>query len=60
VLTCFADVLQSCCGMEMMAAVSALRYDLARSDAEVFRASPRQADLMIVAGTLASSVGADA
>ena len=39
----------ACCAIEMMATCSA-RYDLARFGYEVFRASPRQADLMIVAG----------
>jgi len=39
----------ACCAIEMMAA-GAGRYDLARFGMEVFRASPRQADLMIVAG----------
>ncbi|GAB63637.1 MAG: NADH-quinone oxidoreductase subunit B [Candidatus Jettenia sp.] len=41
----------ACCALEMMAVV-APRYDLARFGAEVFRFSPRQSDLMIVAGTL--------
>jgi len=39
----------ACCAIEMMAA-SASRFDLARFGSEVFRASPRQADLMIVSG----------
>ena len=39
----------ACCGIDLMAAASS-RYDLARFGAEVFRFSPRQADLMIVAG----------
>ena len=41
----------ACCGMEMIAAAQG-HYDLARFGSEVFRYSPRQADLMIVAGTL--------
>ena len=40
-----------CCAIEMMAA-SAARFDLDRFGAGVFRSSPRQADLMIVAGTV--------
>jgi NADH-quinone oxidoreductase subunit B len=41
----------ACCAIEMMATGLA-RYDLARFGAEMFRASPRQADLMIVSGTV--------
>ena len=41
----------ACCAMEMMA-TGAPHYDQARFGMEVFRASPRQADLMIVAGTV--------
>ena len=41
----------ACCAIEMIAA-SMARWDLARFGAEVFRPSPRQADLMIVAGTV--------
>jgi len=42
----------ACCGIELMATGSS-RYDLARFGAEVFRFSPRQADLLIVAGRVA-------
>jgi len=41
----------ACCAIEMIAASTA-RYDLARFGMELFRASPRQADLMIVNGTI--------
>ncbi|MCP4546475.1 MAG: NADH dehydrogenase (quinone) subunit D [bacterium] len=41
----------SCCAIEMMAAVAS-RYDQARFGAEALRFSPRQSDVMIVAGTL--------
>ena len=40
----------ACCGIELMA-VGASRFDIARFGAEVMRFSPRQSDLMIVAGT---------
>jgi len=46
----------ACCAIEMMA-VGSPRYDLDRFGAGVFRASPRQADLMIVAGTVTIKMG---
>ena len=46
----------ACCAIEMMAAAQA-HYDLARFGSEVFRSSPRQADLMIVAGTVCVKMG---
>ena len=45
----------ACCAIEMMA-VGTPRYDLARFGMEVFRASPRQADLMIVAGRVSQKM----
>ncbi len=46
----------ACCAIEMMAAAAA-RFDLDRFGAGVFRGSPRQADLMIVAGTVTYKMG---
>ncbi len=45
----------ACCAIEMMAA-GASRFDLDRFGAGVFRASPRQSDLMIVAGTISKKM----
>jgi NADH-quinone oxidoreductase subunit B len=45
----------ACCAIEMMAA-GAGNYDLARWGMEIFRASPRQSDLMIVAGRLSQKM----
>src|SRR5947209_17883173 len=45
----------ACCAFELMAA-GAGRYDLARFGMEVFRGSPRQADLMIVAGRVSQKM----
>ena len=45
----------ACCAIEMMAA-SAATYDIARFGSEVFRASPRQADLMIVSGRVSQKM----
>ena len=47
----------ACCAIEMMSIVSA-RYDVARFGAEVFRSSPRQADLLIVSGRVAHKMAA--
>ena len=45
----------ACCALEMMA-TGAAHYDLARYGMETFRASPRQADLMIVAGRVSQKM----
>jgi NADH-quinone oxidoreductase subunit B len=47
----------ACCAIEMMAIVSS-RHDIARFGAEVFRSSPRQADLLIVSGRVAHKMSA--
>jgi NADH-quinone oxidoreductase subunit B len=47
----------ACCAIEMMSIVSS-RYDVARFGAEVFRSSPRQADLLIVSGRVAHKMAA--
>jgi NADH-quinone oxidoreductase subunit B len=46
----------ACCAIEMMSA-AASRFDVARFGAEVFRPSPRQADVMIVAGRVSTKMG---
>ena len=46
----------ACCAIEMMSA-GAADYDLSRWGMEIFRASPRQADLMIVAGRVSQKMG---
>ena len=46
----------ACCAIEMMAVGSAAKYDISRFGMEVFRACPRQADLMIVAGRVSNKM----
>lgn len=45
----------ACCAIEMMS-TAASRYDMARFGMEVFRASPRQSDVMIVAGRVSQKM----
>jgi NADH-quinone oxidoreductase subunit B len=45
----------ACCAIEMMS-MSASRFDVARFGAEVFRGSPRQSDLMIIAGRVSQKI----
>lgn len=45
----------ACCAIEMMS-MSAARFDVARFGAEVFRGSPRQSDLMIIAGRVSAKM----
>ncbi len=45
----------ACCAIEMMSTVAS-RFDLARFGSEAFRATPRQADVMIIAGRLSKKM----
>ena len=45
----------ACCAIEMMS-VTGARYDIARFGSEVFRSSPRQADLMVISGRLSQKM----
>jgi len=47
----------ACCAIELISAASAPQYDLDRFGSEVFCSSPRQADLMVVAGTVSVKMG---
>ena len=47
----------ACCAIEMIAAASAPQHDMARFGLEIFRSSPRQADVMIVSGTVCTKMG---
>ena len=58
IVGCLDDVMTfatSCCGIEFMA-IGAARYDFARFGFEVARASPRQADFIMVAGTITNKM----